>query len=120
MIHSKGKFYWSDALYLARTKSLLILMEETDGVQIFQCTVCSTFVKFDSNQSASGQWQRIKPYEQFKLRKKLGPHVAEPRSLKEIENQSKTRKLFQCPNCASHWWHEENGWTNADDAVVEK
>jgi predicted RNA-binding Zn-ribbon protein involved in translation (DUF1610 family) len=118
MIRSKIKFYWSDALYLARTKNLLTLKEDADRIQTFQCPTCSAFVKFDA-EVAGGQWRRIKPYEQSQLRKKFGDAEMQSEALKEIESHSKTRKLFQCPNCASHWWRDETGWTHADDEMVE-
>jgi hypothetical protein len=119
MIRSKARFYWSDALYLARTKNLLTGIEHTDGVQVFRCSTCSAFVKFEED-SAGGQWRRIKPYEQFQLRKKFGETEIKFTDFKEIKGEFKTRKLFQCSNCASHWWHDDSGWTHADDEMVEK
>jgi hypothetical protein len=117
MMRSKEKFYWSDALYLARTKNSLTLKEQSEGSQLFQCNVCSAFARFDG--SESGHWKRIKPYEQFQLQRKFGSRDRQINLLTEIEQPSQGRKLYLCPNCASHWWYDDSGWNRADDGMVE-
>ena len=73
MIRTKDRFYWSDALYLARARNELVLKEVGPQSEIFQCVHCSAFVRFFKNVAGatSGKWSRIKPYEQFQLQKKF-------------------------------------------------
>lgn len=120
MIRTKNRFYWSDALYLARAKNGLVLKESGDQSEIFQCIHCSAFVRFFKNAAGatSGKWSRIKPFEQFQLKKKFFQPV-HMESLKEIRRGSGRKKLYQCQTCASHWWNDQGIWDHADDEAVE-
>ena len=121
MIRTKDRFYWSDALYLARAKNLLLLRANDEKMEIFQCVHCSAFMRFFKNAAgtASGKWSRIKPYEQFQLQKKFAQPL-QTESLTEIPREKGKKKLFQCQTCASHWWQASNGWDHADDEAVDK
>lgn len=120
MIRTKDRFYWSDALYLARAKNELILKEAGDQSEIFQCVQCSAFVRFFKNTEGarSGKWSRIKPYEQFQLHKKY-PQPVQTNTLQEVRHGSGTKKLYQCRSCSSHWWNDHGVWDRADDEAVE-
>lgn len=118
MIRTKDGHYWSDALYLARAKNELELKESGERTELFQCAHCSAFVKFNKDKGAtSGKWIRIKPYEQFQLQKKYEQSIR-IESLKEIRRGSGTKKLYQCPSCASYWWNDQGTWDRADDESV--
>ncbi|MBL7994111.1 hypothetical protein JNM05_01960 [bacterium] len=121
MIRMKDRFYWSDALYLARAKNELVLKEAGPQSEIFQCVHCSAFVRFFKNVAGatSGKWSRIKPYEQFQLQKKFSQPV-QTESLKEIRSGRGGKKLYRCQTCASHWWNDHGAWDSADDEAVEK
>ena len=120
MLRSKEKFYWTDALYLARAKDMLILRETLPDGQIYQCRICSSFVKYvkKDNTGLSGSWQRVKPFEQFQWAKKYSDVVLQIDSLKAVPAPER-RKLYQCGPCASHWWNDESGWNKADDEVLD-
>jgi hypothetical protein len=121
MIRTKDRFYWSDALYLARAKNLLLLRETDEGSEVFQCVHCSAFVRFIKNATGakSGIWSRIKPFEQFQLQKKFNqPMTAE--NLKEIPREKGKKKLYQCKTCTSHWWQDRGSWDHADDEAIDK
>lgn len=121
MIRTKDRFYWSDALYLARAKNLLFLKETSGNSEVFQCVHCSAFVRFFKNAAgtSSGKWSRIKPYEQFQLQKKF-VQLLQAESLKEIPREKGKKKLYQCQTCMSHWWQDTGGWDHADDDAVDK
>ena len=121
MIRTKDRFYWSDALYLARAKNLLFLRETSGNSEVFQCVHCSAFVRFFKNAAgtSSGKWSRIKPYEQFQLQKKF-VQLLQAESLKEIPREKGKKKLYQCQTCMSHWWQDSGGWDHADDDAVDK
>ena len=121
MIRTKDRFYWSDALYLARAKNLLFLRETSGNSEVFQCVHCSAFVRFFKNAAgtSSGKWSRIKPYEQFQLQKKF-VQLLQAESFKEIPHEKGKKKLYQCQTCMSHWWQDTGGWDHADDDAVDK
>ena len=121
MIRTKDRFYWSDALYLARAKNLLILRETGEDTQVYQCSCCSSFARFrsGSEKDHTGKWSRIKPYEQFQLQKKYDQPI-QTDSLKEVPREKGKKKLYQCQICASHWWPHDGGWDHADDDAIDK
>ncbi len=121
MIRTKDRFYWSDALYLARARNLLTFKESDKTSQIYQCAHCFSFVRFNTKTdgTATGHWSRIKPYEQFQLQKKYDQPMR-TESLQELRRNSGRKKLFRCGTCASHWWQQDGGWDRADDEAVDK
>lgn len=120
MIRSKQKFYWSDALYLARAKNILILQSSDANGQMYRCAHCSAFSKFLITEAhPSGRWERIKPYEHYQLIKNFGDASVSENGLDVlIVRDGKT--LYRCPECASHWWKESNGWNKADDDMLDR
>lgn len=120
MLRSRERFYWSDALYSAKSRELLLLIDESPDVQIFRCKTCSAIVRFQlSSDRRAGTWQRIKPFEHFQWQKKTQPSSVTDEVLKTVFVSSGSRHLFQCPDCMSFWWREGREWNRADDELVE-
>ncbi len=111
MLRTKDKYYWSDALYLAKGREEIIEVSPSDG--LYRCGNCSSLFKF------TDRWLRIKPFEQFQLAKQFGAPGVRLETMESIRENG-NRKLFQCRSCKSFWWNESNSWNKADDEVVEK
>ena len=118
MMRSKNRFFWSDALYLARTKDLLKKVGEEENVHIYRCVKCSAFVKFAA-ETNGGAWVRVKPYEQFRLEKTYESVAMETGVMDEVMSTAKDRKLYRCKVCASHWWNDRDGWSPTDGEEIE-
>lgn len=120
MLRSKEKFYWSDALYAARSKDLLLKVEGAGPSMTYRCRACSAFVIYSvSEGNRSGRWLRVKPFEQFKMAGRTGHAVVEPSRLKVVSRPPGHKQLFQCEICASYWWREGDGWNKADDNLID-
>ncbi|HMW33539.1 MAG TPA: hypothetical protein PKJ64_02180 [bacterium] len=117
MFRTQGQYYWTDALYLARSKDQLRPVWREEKNTLYQCVHCAAFVRFTEEQT--GQWVRLKPYEQFQRRKEFLSFAPDAKQMKLIRQETRDRALFRCPVCASHWWLEGDEWTHADDAIVE-
>jgi len=118
MIRTKGQFYWSDALYLARGRDALIQVDTLDNGTLFQCVSCRAFVIFDNR--GGGTWVRLRPFVHHRHEKKYAVgQTTRSESNMEVLSQSK-KTLCRCKVCASHWWKEAEEWTKADDGMIDR
>lgn len=120
MMRSKAKFYWSDALYDARAKEWLSLMEDSASGQLYRCRACQAFVRFSlEGTTRSGRWERVRPFDHFQLVNRFSPASMAMDHLNIVSGATKDRALFQCAICTSYWWKADDGWTKADDRLID-
>ncbi len=117
MIRTKGQFYWIDALYLARGRDDLILKNREGSREVLRCRFCGAFMLYESTQREGGRWQRLRPYEQYRLTVTHGD--LEKTRLRVVQTQGE-KELCQCEVCASHWWKDKQGCTKADDGMIDQ
>lgn len=111
MLRTKDRFYWSDALYLAKGRDEVVELAQSGG--LFRCIACSALFRF------SERWSRIKPFEYFQLSKHRDSSLMNIEKM-ELVRVKGAQSLYQCACCKSFWWNEGGAWNKADDEIVEK